>query len=113
VANTLLGLAVIFALKFSGTSDVLANATGYAVGMGISFAANKIVTFSHSRDYLGAAMRFLVVQLGAYALNLLTVLILLHRGVNGYLAQALGIIPYTLCGFLGAKFFAFAHTDPR
>jgi putative flippase GtrA len=112
-ANTLLGLAIIFALKYSGISDLLANAVGYGAGIGASFAANKIVTFSHSRDYLRAAMRFLMVQIGAYALNLLTVFILLHRGLNSYVAQALGVIPYALCGFLGAKFFAFAHPDPR
>jgi|HubBroStandDraft_5_1064220.scaffolds.fasta_scaffold142076_2 putative flippase GtrA len=112
MANTLLGLAVIFALKFFlGASDVLANVLGYAAGTALSFMANKIFTFRHRRDYGGAAMRFLLVQGGAYALNLLTVLMLVHDGVDGYLAQALGIIPFSLCGFLGAKYYAFAGAE--
>jgi len=114
LANTLLGLAIIFSLKyFLNTSDVLANAAGYAVGIAMSFFLNKTITFAHSRDYVGSAMRFALVQIGAYALNLLTVLILVRGSTNSYVAQTLGILPYTLCGFLGAKFFAFAAADTR
>jgi putative flippase GtrA len=112
VANTLVGLAIIFALKFFlGASDALANLVGYVAGTAMSFIVNKIYTFGHRRDYAGSAMRFLLVQICAYALNLLTVLTLVHKGVDGYLAQTLGIIPYSVCGFLGAKFYAFASTD--
>jgi len=47
----------------------------------------------------------------AIAPPLLTVLMLVHDGVDGYLAQALGIIPFSLCGFLGAKYYAFAGAE--
>jgi putative flippase GtrA len=109
MANTLLGLAVIYALKlFIGASDLSANVAGYALGMAVSFLVNKVVTFGHARDYLGAVLRFVLVQIVAYALNLVTVLLLIRGGANSYAAQALGIIPYSVSGFLGAKFFVFA-----
>ena len=91
---------------------MLANAAGYSAGIVMSFFANKILTFVHRSGYLRAAGRFVLVQMAAYAVNLLTVLALVHAGVNSYLSQALGIIPYSLCGFVGAKFFAFASGGP-
>lgn len=107
-ANTVFGLAVIFALKYwAGLHDALANALGYGVGMLLSFVLNKTVTFAHRGDLPRSAARFVLVQSVAYLLNLGTVFWLLGSGVNSYLAQAAGIVPYTAAGFLGAKYFAF------
>jgi len=107
-ANTLLGLAVIFALKYwGGMHDGWANAGGYAAGMALSFVLNKTFTFSHSGDVSRSALRFVLVQAVAYLLNLGTVIILIGAGANSYLAQTAGILPYTAAGFIGAKYFAF------
>ena len=108
VANSLLGLAVIFALKWlAGMPDVGANFIGYAVGLAASFFLNKTLTFAHRGNYLGTAVKFGLVQLLAYGANLLTVLLLIRAGTNTYLAQAAGIVPYSAIGFLGGKYFAF------
>ena|SRR6185295_6187997 len=111
--NTFFGLAVIFALKYwGGMHDGWANAIGYAAGMTLSFALNKTITFAHRGDLPRSALRFAIVQAVAYLLNLATVFALLGAGLNSYLAQSAGILPYTAAGFLGAKYFAFRRTPP-
>ena len=53
-------------------------------------------------------LRFVFVTALAYGLNLLTVLVLIHSaGVNSYVAQALGIGPYTLASHLASRYFVF------
>jgi putative flippase GtrA len=47
-------------------------------------------------------------------MNLLTVVSLIHfLGVNGYIAQALGIPPYTLTTYLASKFIVFRLPAPH
>jgi putative flippase GtrA len=110
-ANSLVGLAVIFALKYWGSwHDGWANAVGYAVGVTMSFVLNKTLTFAHRGTVPKAAIKFAAVQLIAYLLNLGCVLALINLGLNNYIAQAMGVLPYTLAGFLGSKFFAFRQS---
>lgn len=109
VANTLVGLAVIYLCKWLFVfGDVLANVCGYAVGLAVSFALNRNWTFRHRGRVNQALVRFLAVFVVAYVCNLVVVLALIrHWGVNAYLAQALGIVPYTLVSYLGSRYFAF------
>ncbi len=107
--NTLSGLTVIYALKlFAGLGDVLANSIGYAAGMAISFGLNGGWTFNYQGTQFPALARFFVTMAVSYSLNLLTVLMAIHHGgLNPYLAQALGIPPFTLCSFLMSKYWVF------
>lgn len=109
VLNMLVGLLVIYACKwFFHLDDVVANAIGYGVGLTTSFVLNSRWTFGYRGPQLPALAKFLLVAALAYAMNLLTVLVLIHHaGVNGYLAQALGIPPYTLTTYLASKFIVF------
>jgi putative flippase GtrA len=108
VFNTFVGLGVIYACKwFFHLGDALANAVGYAVGVLVSFTLNSKWTFGFSGDRLPALLRFIAVALIAYAMNLLTVMLLIHLGVNSYVAQALGIPPYTLTSYFLSKYFVF------
>jgi putative flippase GtrA len=109
VLNMVVGLLVIYACKwFFRLDDVLANAIGYAAGLTTSFLLNSRWTFGYRGPQLPALVKFLLVAALAYAMNLLTVLILIHHaGVNGYIAQALGIPPYTLTTYLASKFIVF------
>lgn len=112
IANTTLGLALIFGCKaFLGVGDVAANLVGYAIALLMGFALNKHWTFEHRGDTAHAMGRYLLVLVAAYAANLGTVLFaidLMHLG--GYWAQALGVVPYAATGYLGSRFFAFAKT---
>lgn len=109
VANTLVGLSTIYLAKWlGGVGDSLANACGYAVGLVVSFVLNRNWTFRHTGAVLPAALRWLMVFVIAYTANLGTVLTLIHEfGINGYLAQALGVPPYTALFYLGSRYFAF------
>jgi putative flippase GtrA len=109
VINTLVGLSTIYLLKWlSGTTDAVANAGGYLVGLTISFTLNRRWTFRHVGAVLPAAVRFGAVFAVAYLANLGTVLTLIHLfGINGYLAQAAGVPPYTTLFYLGSRYAAF------
>jgi putative flippase GtrA len=108
VLNMLVGLLVIYACKwFFHAGDVSANAIGYGAGLVNSFALNSRWTFGYRGPQVPALVKFFAVALVAYAMNLLTVLLLIRYGVDSYLAQALGIPPYTLTTYLASKFFVF------
>jgi putative flippase GtrA len=109
IGNTVIGLGVIYAGKWLlQFGDVLANLLGYICGLSVSFTLNKRWTFRYQGHMGPALARFLAVVAIAYLLNLVAVVSL--RGVlhvNSYLAQALGIIPYTGFSYMGSRFFAF------
>jgi hypothetical protein len=43
----------------------------------------------------------------AYLLNVATVIGILRLGINDYLAQAIGVLPYAIFSYLGSRYFAF------
>ena len=114
VVNMVVGLLVIYACKwFFHAGDVAANAIGYGVGLCTSFALNSRWTFSYKGPQFPALGKFLAVAAVAYAMNLLTVLVAIrYLGMNDYLAQALGIPPYTVTTYLASKFIVF-RLDPK
>jgi putative flippase GtrA len=109
VLNMVVGLLVIYACKwFFDANDVAANALGYAAGLSTSFTLNSRWTFDYRGPRWPALIKFLLVAALAYGMNLLTVMALIHyAGVNGYIAQALGIPPYTLTTYLASKLIVF------
>lgn len=112
--NTIVGLAVIWGAKWAGTPDVPANAIGYATGIALSFALNKRWTFRHAGRTLPALGKFLLVIGIAYALNLATVLHAIGAfHLNSYLAQAIGIVPYTAFTYVASRYFAFRAPQPK
>jgi putative flippase GtrA len=108
LANSTIGLSIIFLLKWQGGSDITANVFGYATGLIVSFALNRQWTFDHSGSVLPAAWRFLLVFAIAYVANLLTLLALVRLvQMNAYAAQVLGVPPYTAIFYVGSRYFAF------
>jgi putative flippase GtrA len=109
VANTCVGLGVIYAaMYFLRLGTVQANVLGYAVGITCSFALNRSWSFASRGPVLREFARFLLVVAIAYLLNLGTVTALVHfSGIDRYLAQCVGILPYTAVGYLGSRHFAF------
>ena len=108
VGNTLVGLGLIFGAKgILGVGDVAANAFGYSVGVAISFTLNRAWTFQHGGSVSKSFKLFLLVQAIAYLANLLCVMLLIDSSVNAYLAQALGIAPYTMVSYLGSRYLVF------
>jgi putative flippase GtrA len=109
VANSLAGLAAIYLCKlFVGLDNVSANMVGYGLGILVSFALNSAWTFQYSGAVLPAALRFALVFLVSYGTNLgLVLLLITHWLVNSYIAQAIGVLPYTITFYLLSKAFVF------
>jgi len=109
VANTLAGLAVIYGAKWLfRLGDIAANVAGYSVGLALSFLLNKHWTFRFGGASNLAAVRFLGAFILAYSVNLMTVLTCIRLlGMDGYLAQAIGVIPYTVSFYALSKGFVF------
>ena len=108
VINTLLSVITIFSLKFFfSTSDIYANFTGYIVGLICSFILNRKWTFNHSGDLFKSIVKFILIFIVAYSINILFVLTLIKLNVNSYFSHLLGIPLYTIIFYLGSKFIVF------
>ena len=107
--NTFIGLSVIFAAKgIAGLDDLLSNLLGYSFGLLISFFLNREWTFRHNGRISPTAARFGIAFLLSYMANLMTVYGLRDGiGLNSYLAQAFGIVPYTLIFYLICRYYVF------
>jgi len=108
LANSAIGLAVIFIAMAAGLGDIPANAFGYAIGFAVSFALNGRWTFGHAAVDAARMWRYLLVTVAAYGANLGAMILArdaLH--IDHRLAQLLGMVVYTAVGFLGARNFAF------
>jgi putative flippase GtrA len=113
VANTLLGLVVIYALKWGAQMrDLPANLFGYLAGIVLSYFLNARWTFTFRGRHSAAAPRFLITLAAAYLANLATVYAALAIPINSYLAQAAGVVPYAVISYLGAALFAFRNPAP-
>lgn len=111
VANTLVGLGIIYGAKyFFGVADVPANVIGYGVGVLVSYSLNRRWTFVYTRAVVPSFLRFIGVLAVAYLLNLATTILAVRLGINSYIAQALGVPPYTLFGYLASRYFVFRHS---
>ena len=113
VANTIVGLLVIYAAKWAGLGDAAANAVGYAVGLLLGFILHKRWTFGDRRPAIASLPAFVAVTLVAYFANLAVVLGLVGLGWNGYLAQACGVPVYAGLTFFGYRHLAFAAGTER
>lgn len=111
LVNTAIGLAAIYALMFFwDVSPSLANALGYAIGVIVSFALNRVWTFGSNRSIAQELPKYLLVVAISYLLNLGLVLTAISNvAVNPYLAQLLGVGVYTIFVFFGCRRFVFAR----
>jgi len=108
LANTAFGLTMIFCAKFAGFGDISSNFFGYCCGIILSFLLNSRWTFRFQGKAVPAFLVFCLILLASYLLNLTAVMIALRvMGINSYLAQAIGIIPYTLASYIGCRFLVF------
>ena len=107
--NTGLGLAAIYGSMFLfHASAEMANMLGYAAALCLSFHLNKRWTFASARPMGEAAPRVGAVIAIAWLVNLAVVSLSARSGMNAYLAQLCGVVPYTILCFLGCRFFVFS-----
>ena len=109
IVNTLIGLSAIYALMFFlGAGPAIANVVGYAIGLAVSFALNRVWTFKSTQPIRHVLPRYLITAGVCYLLNLgIVLLCTAHLSANPYWAQLVGIGIYTICMFLGCRWYVF------
>ena len=109
--NTMIGLVVIFAAKWLlGMGDITANLIGYGAGLVVSFRMHTLYTFRYSGPQFIVLVKYVVVLFASYLMNLGCVLTAIHAlQINSYLAQAIGVVPYTFCMYLCSRSLVFVH----
>jgi len=110
VINTLITGIILFVLMNGfGVSYKISNAVGYIAGFLNSFILNKFWTFkgnhaSTIRQFIRFAVGFAI----CYLIQLGLVVVLVEKlSINENISQLIGMVFYTLIGFLFNKLFTF------
>jgi len=94
-------------LTWLGINLYIANFTGYAFGIAISYTLNSKYTFNTALSVF-KLKNFLIGNAACYILNIITIYIALLFDKNfEYFAQTLGVLIYTASGFIINKFLVF------
>jgi putative flippase GtrA len=111
VAATAANLAAFGALLGAGTRLVPAAVLAYALGAVVAFLANRHWTFGATHAHpAGQAARFVAVSLGALAVNVAVLALLVEgAGLPELPAQVLAVACATPCSFLGNRLWSFRH----
>lgn len=110
VLNTVLGLVVIYSLKWGlQWGDASANLAGYLVGILLGFVLNGRWTFSQSTLKPRQLLGYLLAVAVAYLMNLGAVLLTIKVFfITGDYAQLVGVPVFTLTSFMLNKMFVFS-----
>jgi putative flippase GtrA len=109
LANTVVGLLAIYAtIYFFQFGPLVANASGYAIGLILSFILNRIWTFQSNRSLDNVLPLYFLVAAVSYLLNFLAIYFAnKFYNVNPYAVQVLGMGIYTTVMFSGCKWLVF------
>ncbi|GAA5264585.1 hypothetical protein ACOSOMT5_P1010 [Acidiphilium sp. MT5] len=113
VANTLVGLIIIYGLMFFfDTGILISNLTGYIIGLIFGFTLHRVWTFNNSQELPTLFSKYTFVAIVCYCLNISAVLIInFYFNSNRYLDQLLGICVYSIAMFLGCRQFVFTGSQ--
>jgi putative flippase GtrA len=102
-------LAVYTALlKGAGLHYALAATCSFVVAVTNNYTWNRLWTFHQQRGHVGwQGLRFLIVALVAYGVNLILLAALIGLGVDKVLSQAIAIVLVTPLNFVGNKLWSF------
>jgi len=112
ILNTGIHFGVFVILyRWLGVPVLAASAIGYCAGLANSYFMNRAWTFAvPMRAHPAEFLKFLVVNLVALSLNLLTLHVLADgMGLLPELAQAVAILFSLVANFAGNKWWAFRH----
>jgi len=110
--NTAVGFSVIAGLDVGlGVTPALANACGYAVGVGLGFALNRGFVFRSRTGVAASAARYLTAALAAFVINQgvlrLAGLALGDGRLERLLAQLVAMAAYTTALFVICRLWVF------
>ena len=93
------------------TTNVRAYRRMYCIGFIFSTVINARWTFRYQEALGPVAIKYAVLIICAYCINLGVVHAAIQLfGINSYVAQALGVPPYAVLTYLGAKHWVFVAT---
>ncbi|MHB8062078.1 MAG: GtrA family protein [Ruminiclostridium sp.] len=110
VINTLITGIILFVLMNGfGVSYDISNAVGYVAGFFNSFIMNKFWTFKGNQaSTLRQLIKFTAVFAICYLIQLSLVIFMVEKlNVNKNISQLVGMVFYTLIGFVFNKLFTF------
>lgn len=111
--NTLMGYGVILLLQLRWeVHPVLANASGYAIGMTVSYVLNRRYTFRSHRNHAASMPIFVAATLLCYLLNVIC--LQFTMGVMHWpaaIAQAAAVLIYTVSFYFANRYWVFGPQD--
>jgi putative flippase GtrA len=109
VSGYIVNLTVYTALlKGAGVHYTLAATCSFIVAVTNNYTWNRLWTFHAQRGHVGwQGLRFLVVAVVAYGVNLILLSALIGLGVDKVLSQAIAIVLVTPLNFVGNKLWSF------
>lgn len=119
IVNTLVGTAIMFGLyNLAGASYWVSSVTNYVLTSILSFFLNKRFTFEYRDNSIRAAVRFaaniIVCYMIAYGIAKPFTCVVLHSAsevVQDNIALFVGMVLFTVCNFVGQKYFAFKQEN--
>lgn len=113
LVNTVMGYGVILLLQLGwGVHPVLANASGYGIGMAVSYVLNRRYTFRSRRNHSASMPIFVAATLLCYLLNLICLQFTL--GIMHWpaaIAQAAAVLAYTVSFYFANRYWVFGPQD--
>jgi putative flippase GtrA len=109
VSGYIVNLTVYTALlKGAGLHYTVAATCSFIVAVTNNYTWNRLWTFHAQRGHVGwQGLRFLVVAVVAYGVNLILLSALIGLGVDKVLSQAIAIVLVTPLNFVGNKLWSF------
>lgn len=108
VLNTGIGYLLIFSFMFIGISPLLSNLFGYTIGFFLSFFMGKYVIFRSPKGKRSVEiLKYLIVFISAYLMNLLTLNTSLKFHASPYLCQLFGGVVFSATNYLFSRLWVF------
>lgn len=102
------GYGVYLLLTHFSLSPKIAMTLLYFTSATLSFFANKKITFSHSGQLVETGLRYVIVQLIGYAINLAILMVFVDQfGYNHKIVQSIAILTVACYLFISLKLFVF------
>lgn len=116
--NTAVGLSVILILSEGfGFHYMLANATGYGVGLAVAFILHRKITFkiaTKTEETQNELTTFISVFVVCYLIQLICLYVMVtYIGIYQALAQIMALGIYTVLNYLGHRYLTFNHKEKR
>ncbi|OZI20915.1 hypothetical protein CAL26_26025 [Bordetella genomosp. 9] len=108
VGNNLVGYLIYLAATYLGATPKLTMTILYGVGAAIGFWGNRRLTFAHKGNVMGTAVKYLLIQLMGYLLNLAILSMFVDKlGYPHQAVQAAAIFIVAAFLFSAYKLFVF------